>query len=53
MVEFLDRDCGFKRITEYATEREPFLFIISYDKTQLFVEKLSKLSGEIAYSFDC
>ena len=53
MVEFLDRDNGFKRITEYASDREPFLFIISYDKAEILVQKLSDLSGEIAYSFDC
>lgn len=53
MVEFLDRDSGFERITEYASKKEPFLFIISYDKTQIFAQKLSELSGEIAYSFNC
>jgi len=53
MVEFLDRVSGFERITEYASTKEPFLFIISYDKTEIFVQKLSELSGDIAYSFDC
>ncbi len=53
MVEFLDRVVGFERISEYASKREPFLFIISYDKTEIFVQKLSELSGDIAYSFDC
>ena len=53
MVEFLDRVSGFECITEYASAKEPFLFIISYDKTQIFAQKLSELSGEIAYSFDC
>ena len=53
MVEFLDRVSGFERITEYASAKEPFLFIISYDKTQIFAQKLSELSGDIAYSFDC
>ena len=53
MVEFLDRDSGFERITEYASKKEPFLFIISYDKTEIFAQKLSELSGEIAYSFNC
>jgi len=53
MVEFLDRENGFKRIREYANSKESFLFIISYDKTQISVQKLSELSGNIAYSFDC
>ena len=53
MAEFLDRDSGFRRIAEYTSSKEPFLFIISYDKTQIFAQKLSELSGNIAYSFDC
>ena len=53
MVEFLDKTEGFERISKYASAKEPFLFIISYDKTKIFVQKLSELSGSIAYSFDC
>ena len=53
MLEFLPPKDGFGLISKLAKENEPFLFIISYDKSKIFAKKLSELSGKIAYSFDC
>jgi len=52
-LQFLNKIDGFKKITKLAKAREPFLFIISYDKTKIFAQPLKSLSGNIAYSFDC
>ena len=52
-VEFLDSKSGFALINSLALRKEPFLFIISYDKSKVYACKLSQLSGDIAYSFDC
>ena len=52
-IKFLGKKEGFDLIDLLASKREPFLFIISYDKTKIYVQKLSNLSGKIAYSFDC
>jgi len=52
-IKFLDSKRGFELINTFASKNIPFIFIISYDKTQIYVEKLNNLSGEIAYTFDC
>jgi para-aminobenzoate synthetase component 1 len=52
-IKFLNRDSGFSLINSLAASKEPFLFIISYDKSKIYAAKLSELSGEIAYSLDC
>lgn len=52
-IEYLNTKDGFKKITYLASKREPFLFIISYDKSKIYAQKLKNLSGNIAYSFDC
>ena len=53
MIKFVSKEEGFSKITKLASKKEPFLFIISYDKSQIYVSKLDELSGNIAYSFDC
>jgi len=53
MVKFLSKKEGFSLINTLASKKEPFLFIISYDKSKIYVSKLDELSGDIAYSFDC
>ncbi len=52
-INFLNREQGFLKISKLAQKKEPFLFIISYDKSQIYVEPIKNLSGKIAYSFDC
>ena len=52
-IDFLDNKRGFNLINKLASKREPFLFIISYDKSKIYVSKLNELSGNIAYSFNC
>ena len=52
-INFLDKSSGFEQINYLASKKEPFIFIISYDKSKIYVKELSKLSGDIAYSFDC
>jgi para-aminobenzoate synthetase component 1 len=52
MVEFLTREEGFSKITKLASRRIPFLFIISYDKSKIFVSELNRLPKEISYSIN-
>ena len=51
-IEFISKYRGFSKINHLGSKKEPFLFIISYDKSKIYVEPLKSLSGEIAYSFD-
>ncbi len=53
MLKFFSKSEGFELISKLASQNEPFLFIISYDKSQIYAQKLDALSGDIAYSFDC
>jgi para-aminobenzoate synthetase component 1 len=53
MIKFLNKKQGFSKINELGAKNEPFLFIISYDKSKIYAQSLKNLSGEIAYSFDC
>ena len=43
---------GFEAINTLGKSRTPFLFIISYDQTKLFVESLDKLDEEIFYKLE-
>ena len=52
-VKFLNKEDGLNLINSLASKREPFLFIISYDKSKIYAKPLSALSGDIAYSFNC
>ncbi len=51
-INFLNQKEGFAKINSLGLKREPFLFIISYDKCKIYAETLKKLDGKIAYSFD-
>jgi len=53
MIKFLNRKEGFEKISKLASLREPFLFIISFDKSKIFAMPLKSLSSDIAYSFEC
>ena len=52
-VKFFNREDGFAKINKLAAKKEPFLFIVSYNKSQIYAESLSRLDGSVAYSFDC
>ena len=52
-INFLKQKEGFAKINALGSQKEPFLFIISYDKNRIYAEALKKLDRKIAYSFDC
>ena len=52
-IEYLNREDGFRKIDILAKQKEPFLFIISYDKSKIFAQELKSLNSKIAYSFNC
>ncbi len=52
-INFLNQKEGFAKINALGLKKEPFLFIISYDKSKIYAESLKNLDGKIAYSFDC
>ena len=43
---------GFEHINELSKNHTPFLFVISYDKTKLFVQPLNKLDNDIFYKLE-
>jgi len=52
-IDFLDSKIGFEKINSLGSQKEPFLFIISYDKEHIYAESLKKLDSKISYSFNC
>jgi para-aminobenzoate synthetase component 1 len=52
MIEFLEQKEGFEKISKLSAKKEPFLFIISYDKSKIYAQSLKNLSGNIAYTLD-
>lgn len=52
-IEFLGKEAGFEKVNQLCQQREPFLFIISYDKSKIFAKALKELDSTIAYSLDC
>ena len=50
-INFLKQKEGFAKINALGAKKEPFLFIISYDKEQIYTQALNQLDGNIAYSF--
>ena len=52
-INFLKQKEGFAKINALGLKREPFLFIISYNKNRIYAEALKNLDRKIAYSFDC
>ncbi|NPA27446.1 MAG: aminodeoxychorismate synthase component I, partial [Epsilonproteobacteria bacterium] len=51
-MKFLPPKEGFNKISALASKNIPFLFIISYDKSKIFVEPLLSLPKEIEFSFN-
>jgi para-aminobenzoate synthetase component 1 len=51
-MHWLTREKGFKKINTLGSKQEPFLFIISYDKTKIFAQPLSTLDNDIFYKLE-
>ncbi|WP_295417899.1 aminodeoxychorismate synthase component I [Sulfurovum sp.] len=49
---WLSKDEGFEKINTLGSKREPFLFIISYDKTKIFAQPLDSLDDNIFYKLE-
>ena len=49
---WLNSSEGFQRINELATDKTPFLCIISYDKTKIFAQPLDSLEDNIYYKIE-
>jgi para-aminobenzoate synthetase component 1 len=43
---------GFSKMNRLGASRTPFLFIISYDKSKIFVQPLEKLDSDIFYKLE-
>ena len=41
-----------EKLNKFGFEKEPFLFVISYDFSKFYIEKLSNLSDSIKYQLD-
>jgi len=46
---WLDNKEGFAKIDALGAKKEPFLFVISYDKSQIFASPLAQLDEDIFY----
>jgi len=52
-IKFNSTDAGFAKINLLGKQKEPFLFIISYDKSKIFAQALKELDSSIAYTLEC
>lgn len=41
-----------KKLNKFGLDKEPFLFVISYDFTKFYIEKISKLPSKIRFQFN-
>ncbi len=51
-MHWLNKEEGFETINKLGSKREPFLFLISYDKTKIFAQPLSDLDENILYKLE-
>ena len=51
-MDWLTQKKGFEEITQLGREKNPFLFIISYDKEKIFAQPLNHLDKEIFYKVE-
>jgi len=49
---WLSKEVGYKQIDSLGKSRTPFLFIISYDQSKIFVQALDKLDKDIYYKLE-
>ncbi|NKQ40877.1 MAG: aminodeoxychorismate synthase component I [Sulfurovum sp.] len=52
MVSWLDEKIGFETIDRLGQSRTPFLFVLSYDKSKIFVKPLNQLDDNISYKLE-
>jgi len=48
----LSKELIKEKLNKFGFEKEPFLFVISYDFSKFYIEKLSNLSDSIKYQLD-
>ncbi len=51
-INFLNKQEGFAKINALGKAKKPFLFIISYDKTEIYAKELNKLDKDILYTLE-
>jgi para-aminobenzoate synthetase component 1 len=51
-MHWFNKEEGFNQINIIGSKREPFLFILSYDKTKIFAQPLNKLDDDIFYKLE-
>jgi len=51
-VDWLTNEAGFARMNALGAARVPFLFVISYDKTKLYVKPLDTLDKGVLYKLE-
>jgi len=51
-MEWYDQEEGFSKIDRLGCEKTPFLFILSYDKTKIFVQPIDELDDDISYKLE-
>ena len=51
-MDWFTQKAGFEHINTLGQSRTPFLFIISYDKTKIFVQALDDLDDDIYYKLE-
>jgi len=49
---WLDHQAGIEEIDRLGVTRQPFLFILSYDKQKIFAAPLEELGGDILYEIE-
>jgi len=52
MSSWLNHSEGIERINSLGSDKTPFLFILSYDKSKIFAEPLDSLGNNILYQLD-
>ena len=51
-MHWFDEKEGFARIDVLGKQRKPFLFIVSYDRSRLFVQPLDQLDSDVYYKLE-
>jgi para-aminobenzoate synthetase component 1 len=51
MLKFFNQKDGFAKIASLGRKKEPFLFIISYNKSKIYASSLKSLDNNIKYCF--
>jgi len=51
-MHWLDEKEGLDRVDALGKQRKPFLFILSYDRSKIFVQPLDQLDSDICYKLE-